>query len=152
MQRGLSFPAPLQYCIHEYEYDWVSATRNYVERKNLCDTAKSNTTPIVTIANHQMFPELKCLLDMCVPQFGAVTPMLLALFSDKELDNEFSDGNKVTTYEEHAIARVRCSQSRCIFQKPSPAPEGTRKNVKEVAGHSHAVFREMDDKPCHCAL
>ncbi|KAI5994748.1 hypothetical protein EDD15DRAFT_2258659, partial [Pisolithus albus] len=134
----------LQYCIHEYEYDWVSVTGNYVERKKSRCYRQVYRPPIVTIANHQMFPELKCQLNMCVPHFAAVMSKVLASFSDKELGDEFSNGNKVTTYEEHAIARVRCSQNRCIFQKPSPAPEGTRKSVKEVTDHSHAAFREMD--------
>lgn len=44
-----------------------------------------------------MFPELKCLLNMCVPHFGAATSTLLASFPDNELDDEISNGNKVTT-------------------------------------------------------
>ncbi|KIK26392.1 hypothetical protein PISMIDRAFT_676229 [Pisolithus microcarpus 441] len=43
-----------------------------------------------------MFPELKCLLNMCVPHFGAATSTLLASFPDNELD-EISNGNKITT-------------------------------------------------------
>ncbi|KAI5982419.1 hypothetical protein EDD15DRAFT_126202 [Pisolithus albus] len=88
---------------------------------------------------------------MCVPHFAAITPMLLALFSDKERDDEFSDGNKVTTYEEHAIARVRCGQNPCMFQNPSPAPEGIRSRwslSRRLSGNGCSTWYT----PCRCAL